>query len=160
MSMPNQMPKMEPDQSGFQVSEPTGQEVNDTLFETEGDGWIIFASIMLGMVGIFNIIYGLVAHFSAPFYTANANYVVTDLRTWSWILLGFGAAEVVAAACIPSRAQWARWLGIAVAGLTMIVSMVSIQGYPFWSLLFIGLNILVIYGLAVYGRRMEGLSSL
>lgn len=157
MSMPNQMPRMEPESRRFQVTEPSGEERYDSMEEPRGSGWITFASIMLTIVGLYNIVYGLVGHFRSVFYTANARYVFWDLRAWSWIILGFGIVQLLAAGGLASRAQWARWTAITVAGMSMIANMLSIQAYPFWSLLFIGLDILVIFGLAAYGGRLRGM---
>lgn len=160
MSMPNQMPRMD-DSRRFQVTEPTGEERYDSMAmeEPRGSGWIMFASIMLAIAGVYNIVYGLVGHYRSVFYTANARYVFSDLRTWSWIILGFGIVQLIAAGSLASRAQWARWFAITIAALSMIANMMAIQAYPFWSLLFIGLDILVIYGLAAYGRRLQGMES-
>ena len=43
------------------------------------------------------------------------------------------------------------WLGIAIAGLAILAAMLSIPGYPLWSLTQVALAVLVIYGLAAYG---------
>ena len=50
--------------------------------EDRGLGWIVFAGIMLSIVGILNIVYGIAAIDDANFYAAGANYVITDLNTW------------------------------------------------------------------------------
>ena len=49
--------------------------------------------------------------------------------------------------------QFARWTGIAVAGLQAIAQLAMIQAYPFWSLCVFTVDILVIYALSVYGGK-------
>jgi hypothetical protein len=118
-----------------------------------GYGWLSFASIVLIIGGAFGIIDGLMAVNRARFFTANAVYVFSDLNTWGWIVFGLGIAAVAAGFAVTLRRQWARWTGIGVAGLSAIGNMMFMQAYPIWSLLIIGLDIAVIYGLAVYGGR-------
>jgi hypothetical protein len=51
-----------------------------------------------------------------------------------------------------SRAQWARWVGIAVAAYGVVVSLSWLYAQPISSLIGVLLASLVIYGLAVYGE--------
>ena len=58
--------------------------------ERHGRGLLAFASILLFVIGFFNIIYGAAAIGSSNVFTANAHYVIGDLRTWGWITLILG----------------------------------------------------------------------
>ena len=116
-------------------------------------GWLVFAALMLGLAGAFNIIDGIVALSKSKFFVQDATYVFSDLRTWGWIVLGLGIIQVLAALAVVNRAQWARWFGIAVAGVNAIAQLVWIPAYPFWSLTMFAVDVLVIYALAVYGSR-------
>ena len=89
-------------------------------FEERGFGWLLFAATMLGLAGILSIFDGIVALSKAKFYTANANYVFTDLRTWGWITLIVGVLLIVAAMGVFSGSGFARWFGIFAAGLNAI----------------------------------------
>jgi|SRR5690348_5796064 hypothetical protein len=121
--------------------------------EDVAGGWLVFAALMLGLAGAFNIIDGIIALSKSKFFTHNATYVFSDLRTWGWIVLGLGIIQTLAAFAVPKLAQWARWFGIAVAGLNAIAQLVWIPAYPLWSISMFAVDILVIYGLAVYGSR-------
>jgi hypothetical protein len=82
--------------------------------------------------------------------------VFSDLRTWGWIMLIVGVLLIIAAMGVFSGSGFARWFGIFAASLNLIAHFGAIQSYPFWSLIVITLDILVIYALAVYGgRKME-----
>ena len=121
-----------------------------------GIGWVTFAGIMLGLIGTFNIIDGIVALSRSSFFAANARFVFSDLRTWGWIMLIVGALLIVAAMGVFSGSGFARWFGMFAASLALIAHFGAIQSYPFWSLIVITLDILVIYALAVYGgQKME-----
>ena len=54
-----------------------------------------------------------------------------------------------------SGREWARWTGIAVAGLAAFGQLMTAQAYPLWSLMLMGVFVLAVYGLAVYGVRGE-----
>ena len=126
-------------------------EPEESLYK--GAGWILFAALMLAVAASLSIIWGIAAVSSSHFFVANAQYILSDLNTWGWVTIGFGAIEAFAALSIWRGGSFGRWFGIIVAGLAVLVAMVSIPAYPFWSLTLVALYILVIYGLAAYGGR-------
>ncbi len=125
--------------------------------EDRGLGWLVFAGIMLSIVGILNIVYGIAAIDKSSFYAANAHYVITDLKTWGWVVLGVGAIQFLAAFGIWAGSEWGRWVGIISAGANAIVQMFFIAGSPLLSVSLFAVDVLVIYGLVAYGghRRAE-----
>ncbi len=126
--------------------------------EPEGAGWLLFASILVGLAGVLNIIWGIAAIAESRFFTANATYILTDLKTWGWIVLIIGVIEVLAAFSILAGQQYGRWIGIIAAGLNAIAALMSISAYPFWALCIFGIDILIIYGLAAYGGQQRPVS--
>jgi hypothetical protein len=116
-------------------------------------GWLLFAATMLGLAGVLSVIDGIMALSQSKFYAANAHYVFSDLRTWGWITLFMGVLLIIAAMGVFSGSAFARWFGIFAASLNLIAHFGMIQAYPFWSLIIITLDILVIYALAVYGGK-------
>ncbi len=119
-----------------------------------GFGWLAFAGYVLIIAGVFSIIDGIVALANASFFTANAHFVFSSLRTWGWIVLVLGIVQTLAGFGVFTGRQWARWFGIAIASLSAIGQLMFAQAYPLWSLVIIGVDVLVIYGLAVYGGRV------
>jgi hypothetical protein len=123
-----------------------------------GFGWLLFAATMLGLAGVLGVIDGIVALSRSKLYTPNSSYVFADLRSWGWITLFLGVLLIVAAMGVFSGSGFARWFGIFAASLNLIGHFGSptAQQYPFWSLIIVALDVLVIYALAVYGgKRME-----
>jgi len=53
--------------------------------EERGSGWVMFAGVLLVLIGTMNVIDGIAAISSSRFYVANAHYVFGDLKTWGWI---------------------------------------------------------------------------
>jgi hypothetical protein len=127
--------------------------VTRSQYDDRGEGWLVFAAVVLGIAGIFNAIDGIVALGKSKFYVANAVYVFSDLRTWGWIILILGIVEILAAFAILGRAQWARWFGIVIGSLGALAQFAFMQSYPFWSLTVLVGCVLAVYGLAVYGGR-------
>ena len=117
----------------------------------EGSGWVLFAGIMIALVGVLNVIYGIAAIGNSRFFAREATYILSGLNTWGWIMLVLGAGQIAAAYSIWRGGETGRWFGIAVAALNAIAALMSIGAYPFWSLAVFTLDILVIYGLAAYG---------
>ena len=117
----------------------------------DGSGWVLFAGIMIALVGVLNVIYGIAAIGDSRFFVDEATYILSGLNTWGWIMLILGAIQVLAAYSIWKGGEAGRWFGIVVAMLNAVAALMSISAYPFWSLAVFTLDILVIYGLAAYG---------
>ncbi len=120
---------------------------------SRGAGWLTFSAIVLTIGGVFATIDGLMAVYKSTFFTANAVYVFSDLKTWGWITFGLGVAGIAAGLAVLSGRQWARWTGIVVAGVSAVGQLLFAQAYPLWALMIMAVDFLVIYGLAVYGGR-------
>src|SRR5215831_20764898 len=119
----------------------------------EGHGLIVFASVMLVIIGFFNLIYGIAAIANSHVFVANAHYVFGNLRTWGWITLIIGVLQLLAAAGVVAGNQLARWFGVVLLGLNAIDQMFFLPAYPFWSLIIIAADIVALYGLCAYGSR-------
>jgi hypothetical protein len=121
--------------------------------EGQGYGLILFASILLMIIGFFNLIDGIAAIAKSHVFIANAHYVFGDLRTWGWITLILGVLQLLAAVGVLAGNQAARWTAVVLIGLNAIDQMFFLPGYPFWSLMIIAADVFALYGLCVYGSR-------
>ena len=114
---------------------------------------VVFAWVLLLMLGVFNLIDGIAAVARSHVFTTNAHYVFGDLKTWGWIVLIIGGLQVLAALGIIAGNQAARWLGVVLLGLDSLAQMMFLPSYPIWALLIIAGNVAALYGLCVYGGR-------
>jgi len=121
--------------------------------EGRGYGLLIFASVLLLVVGFWNVIQGISAIARSRVFVGGTHYVFGDLRAWGWIALIFGVLQLVAGVGVLLGNQLARWFGIAVLGLNAIDQMFFIPAYPFWSLTIIAMDVVALYGLCAYGSR-------
>jgi hypothetical protein len=121
-----------------------------------GVGWVTFAALMLGLAGIWNSIDGILAISSSRVYTATSVFVFSNLNTWGWIVLILGIIQLIAAGSLFAGSVFARWFGIAAAGLNAIGQLMFVPVYPWWAIAMFTLDVLIIYGLAVYaGARLR-----
>ena len=123
--------------------------------DERGYGWVAFAGTLLLILGSLNFIEGLAAVSNSRFFVNNTHYILGSLNTWGWIVLCIGVIEWLVGLGVFLKNQFARWVGVFVLGLNSIVQLLMIPAYPFWSLSIFTLDILAIYGLIAYGKRIS-----
>jgi hypothetical protein len=123
-----------------------------------GYGWVLFAGTLLLMLGTLNFIEGIAAVSNSHFFANNTHYIAGSLNTWGWVVLCVGVVEWCVGVGVFVKSQFSRWVGVLVLGLNSIVQLMMIPAYPFWSLSIFTLDILAIYGLVAYGRRISSAS--
>jgi hypothetical protein len=123
--------------------------------ERHGRGFMAFASILLFVIGFFNVIYGVAAIGGSNVFVADAHYVIGDLRTWGWVTVVLGGSQLLAAFGVLGGNQLARWFAVAVIGLNAIAQMFATTGYPAWSLTIIAMDVVALYALCAHGSRQN-----
>jgi hypothetical protein len=123
--------------------------------DDRGHGWVTFAGTLLLILGILNVIEGLAAVGDAHFFARNANYITGSLHTWGWVAVCIGVLDLSVGLGVFVKNQFARWTGVAVLCANVIAQLLMIPAYPFWSLSIVTLDILAIYGLIAYGKRIS-----
>ena len=118
-----------------------------------GRSMLIFASVLLGVLGLFNLLDGIAAIAQSSFFVANTRYVIGDLRAWGVAVTVLGALQVLAAFGVMAGNQIARWFGVAVLGINAVAQMFFIPSYPFWSLMIIAIDVVGLWALCAYGGR-------
>ena len=126
----------------------------------ETPGWavglILFAAVMMIMVGVFQALQGLVGIFENEFYVPTRNYLFQfDATTWGWTHLLLGLLVAFAGYGLLSGKTWARTVAITLAVLSAIANFAFIPYYPFWSLLIIALDVFVIWAIAAHGGGLR-----
>jgi hypothetical protein len=106
---------------------------------------------MLVMVGFFNVINGIAA-------IANSNYLANqllfaNLHAWGWFFLIWGVIQICAGFAVFSGAPWGAIVGVVTAFFNVIAQLSWARAYPVWSIAAMVVDVLVIYGLVVYGGQ-------
>ena len=108
------------------------------------------------LVGIFNVIDGIVTianpHYFAIYSDGYTHHLIFGtLSAWGWEILIVGIVQFLAALAIFSQQGWGAVVGIIVASLSAIGRPLYLGVDPWWSIIVIAIDLLVIYGLAAYG---------
>jgi hypothetical protein len=120
---------------------------------TDGQGWVVFAAVALGISGlmrIFDAIWAFSYHGRVPNGLSGAVFG-HDLRTYGWIYLVEGIILVFTAAGVVAGSQVGRVIGIIAASLACVSAIWLMPYYPVWSFTYILLGVLVVYALVAYG---------
>jgi hypothetical protein len=120
-------------------------------------GWVVFAGVMMIMVGVLHAIEGLVAIFKDTYYLVSRNGLVfsLDYTAWGWVHLIAGVLVAGAGVALFRGQMWARVIGIVVALLSLLTNFTFASAYPVWSVIMITVDVLIIYALTVHGREMK-----
>jgi hypothetical protein len=122
-------------------------------------GWILFAAVMLILVGSFHVIQGFVALFKDDYYLVGSSGLVlnVDYTAWGWIHIVGGVIAVAAGLALFRGRMWARILGTVVACVSAVVNIGFLAAYPFWSIAMIAMDVAIIMALTVHGSEMSEL---
>ena len=93
----------------------------------------------------------LFAH--AAGYAAAPRYVFGDLRAWGFITLAIALSQFGVATGVLTGSQRARWIGAGVMLLNAFGQIWGLPGYPLWFLVLTAVDMVVLFGMAVYGMR-------
>ena len=124
---------------------------------TSWAGWHGFAAVLLFVVGVFNIVNGLVAVAKDEIVLASGPQVTVllDVTAWGWVHVVLGIVIAVAGVAIFLGQTWGRLVGVLVVALNMVTQVMNVPAYPVWSLLVIALDVVIIWALTVHGDAME-----
>lgn len=130
--------------TSYQSSKPTGWI-----------GWIVFAATILIVSGTFTALQGLAGIFrDEAYFAANGAVLVFDLTTWGWIHLILGVLLVVIGWLLIQGSVFARAAAVVLVAANLISQFVWIGAYPWWGLIVITLDVLVLYALIVHGGEL------
>ena len=131
------------------------------------DGWLVFAAVIMFIVGFHNLIYGLatLSEYSVVMANLDVNGVDTgliyaDRPFWGWLWIAVGVLQLVISYGIVTGNQMARWGGIALATINAIGQLAFLAAFPVWSVIIIAIDLLVIWALATYDSRVGARGSL
>ncbi len=119
-------------------------------------GWITFAAVLMVIVGTLDFFEGLIAVIRGHYYVISGNQLlVFDMRGWGWVMLVWGIVLALVGLALWGGSEWARWVAVVLVGLNILAQLgwLGATAYPLWTLVIIGLNIIVIYALTA---RWEG----
>ena len=116
-----------------------------------GAGRVVFAAVLLLIVGTLNIIYGIGALDDATIFVNDTRYILSDLNTLGWVLIILGVIQLTGGFSLMAGNAYGRVIGIIGGSLGAIGALLSIGGdYPWWSLGIFVLCVYVVHGIVIY----------
>ena len=112
----------------------------------------MFAAVLFLMLGTFNVIEGIVALAEDDNFVADELFF-GDLTLWGVILLILGAVQLIAAFRLFGGKGQVIALTLLLLGV--IAQFFFVPAYPLWSIIILVVNLVLIYGLTVYGDAFE-----
>lgn len=101
--------------------------------------------------GIWGIVVGLAAIIRRDFFVVAPNYVYEFSTTgWGWIHLILGALLTAVAFALIFGQSWARWPVLVLVILQATSQFFFLPYYPWWSILIIALDVIIIWALLTY----------
>ena len=120
-------------------------------------GWVVCASILLVLAGVFSIINGLIAIFDDEVFLVGSDSLVgLNFTGWGIVHLVVGGIVLAAGLAVTSGHLWARVVGVLAAMISAVSQIGFITAFPFWAVTIIALDVLILYGLVIHGEEVEG----
>ncbi|MFZ2176574.1 MAG: hypothetical protein WAW17_21545 [Rhodococcus sp. (in: high G+C Gram-positive bacteria)] len=117
-------------------------------------GTSLAAAILLLTVGVLSFLQGIAAVAEDEVFVVGIEYTYKfDFTTWGWIHIVLGVLLVVSALGLMTGATWARVVAICLAALSIIANFLWLPYYPLWSILIIGLDVVVIWAVTTWDSR-------
>ena len=122
----------------------------------KGAGRVIFAAIMLLVVGTINVIYGIGALDDANYFINDTRFILSNLNTLGWVLIILGVIQLTGGFSLFAGNAYGRVIGIIGGTFGAVGALLSIGGaYPWWSLAVFFLSVWIVWGIIEFGAEEE-----
>ena len=80
---------------------------------------------------------------------------VFDVAGWGWWNLLIGLGLIATGLALFAGQTWARVVAIILAALSAVVQLLLVPAQPWWSIIVIAIDVLVIYALTAHGKELR-----
>jgi hypothetical protein len=115
--------------------------------EIDRTTWLDFASVLLWLVGGFNIMDGIAAIANSRY--VNGSTIFANLHAWGWFFLAWGIVQVFAGWAVFKGKRWGVILAIVTAFVNALAQLADVKAAPIWSIIILTLDVILLYGLVV-----------
>ena len=114
-------------------------------------GTSIGAAVILVTLGIISFFQGIAAVAEDEVFVRGIEYVYKlDFTSWGWIHIVLGVLMVIVGIALMAGQTWARVSAVIIAALSIIANFLWLPYYPWWSILIIIINVVVIWAVATW----------
>ncbi len=119
-------------------------------------GWSYFAGYLMMLSGILQGINDLTAILRSSFFVVTPDHLIAfNSTTWAWVHLILGIVIFMAGLELFRGAMWARVVAAILAILSFAANMAFISAYPWWSIIGMVIDMLILYVVTVRGGELE-----
>ncbi|WP_225724554.1 MULTISPECIES: hypothetical protein [unclassified Nocardia] len=109
----------------------------------------IFAGVLILITGILHLLTAIAAIAKRDIFVVTEDQVfLLNVSTWGWVHLVIAVLVIVAGVGIVTGKSWGYLAGIVMAAVSILDNFLFAPIYPFWALVMIAIDILVIWALA------------
>lgn len=126
-------------------------------------GWLVFSAVVLIIAGIMRLLDAIWAfRYNGPVVDGLHDALFgSSLTAYAWVWLIVAGILIAAGLLVLSpsanlAAETARWIGVAAAAILAITAITWVPYYPIWSLMYVAIAIVVIYGLSFHEVGVSG----
>ena len=135
----------------------TRTESHPPVQRTGWVGWVFFAAILLLIGAAIDIFYGIMAIIgpNTAYFVGSSAVASFNVALWGWWSLIIGVLLLLAGLFLLRGAMWARVFAVVIAALNAVTQLMSLPAQPWWSIVMVTVDILVIYAVTVHGRELK-----
>ncbi|WP_174184748.1 DUF7144 family membrane protein [Nocardia barduliensis] len=109
----------------------------------------IFAGVLILVAGVLHLLTAVAAIGGREVFVVTEDQVfLVGVAAWGWIHLSIGVLVVIAGLGIVTGKPLAFLAGLVLAAISILDNFLFVSIYPFWALVLIGVDVLVIWALA------------
>lgn len=139
---------------GPHSAQPGRHDGGESSSSAWATGGAMFAGVLLLVDGVLAVLNGIVALAGDNVYANVGDYTYKfSLTSWGWIHLVIGAVLVLTGLGILNGLGWARWLGVAMAAVSIVANFTWLPYQPIWAVIAIAIGVFVIWALLTERSR-------
>ncbi len=114
-------------------------------------GWVVFAAVMLLIIGGLDALYGLAAILNNEIVIVGGHgVIVADVTTWGWVTLILGVLLLLTGAGLLMGNTAARWAAVGLIAAGAVIQLAWFPAAPLWTILTVALSVVVVYELTAH----------
>jgi hypothetical protein len=122
-----------------------------TRAKSQARGWVVFAAVMMLILGGLNALYGLAAILNNEIVIVGGNGVIlADVTTWGWVTLILGVLLLATGGGLLAENQMARWVAVGLIAVGAVIQLAWFPAAPLWTILTVALSVVVVYELTAH----------
>ena len=119
--------------------------------------WMFFAGGMLVLIGVIQVITGVVSLVRDQVFAVRPDRLLVDVSygVWGWTHVVLGVLLIALGYAVLAAKKWARFTAAGLAVVSAIVNFLFLPAYPVWAVIVISLDLIVVFALLVHGGELR-----